>query len=67
MAYGGKQKVRTSYRYDIRGQLVEVKEHDSPTSYTYDAAGNRTGKKTPERVTRYSYNEKNQQIVEGGL
>ena len=60
MAYGGKQKVRTSYRYDIRGQLVEEKEHDSPTSYTYDAAGNRTGKKTPERVTRYSYNGKNQ-------
>ena len=64
MAYGGKQKVRTSYRYDIRGQLVEEKEHDSPTSYTYDAAGNRTGKKTPERVTRYSYNEKNQLIEE---
>ncbi len=60
MAYGGKQKVRTSYRYDIRGQLVKEKEHDSPTSYTYDAAGNRTGKKTPERVTRYSYNGKNQ-------
>ena len=60
MAYGGKQKVRTSYRYDIRGQLVEEKDHDSPTSYTYDAAGNRTGKKTPERVTRYSYNGKDQ-------
>ena len=60
IAYGGKQKVRTSYRYDIRGQLVEEKDHDSPTSYTYDAAGNRTGKKTPERVTRYSYNGKDQ-------
>ena len=59
-AYGRKQKVRTSYRYDIRGQLVEEKENGSPTSYTYDAAGNRTGKKTPERVTRYSYNGKNQ-------
>ena len=59
-AYGRKQKVRTSYRYDIRGQLVEEKENGSPTSYTYDAAGNRTGKNTPERVTRYSYNGKNQ-------
>ncbi len=59
-AYGRKQKVRISYRYDIRGQLVEEKENGSPTSYTYDAAGNRTGKNTPERVTRYSYNGKNQ-------
>ena len=60
MTYGRKQKVRTSYRYDIRGQLVEEKENGSPICYTYDAAGNRTGKKTPERVTRYSYNGKNQ-------
>lgn len=59
-AHGRKQKFRTSYRYDIRGQLVEEKEHDSPTCYTYDSAGNRTGKKTPERITRYCYNGKNQ-------
>ena len=59
-AYGRKQKVRTSYRYDIRGQLVEEKENGRPICYTYDAAGNRTRKKTPERVTRYSYNGKNQ-------
>ncbi len=59
-----------SYRYDVRGQLLEERRNNMPVCYEYDAAGNRIRKTEGEKETRYHYNAKNQLICEenaGGI
>ena len=59
-----------SYRYDVRGQLLEERRNNMSTHYAYDAAGNRIRKAEGEKATRYHYNAKNQLICEensGGI
>ena len=59
-----------SYRYDVRGQLLEERRNNMPVCYKYDAAGNRIRKTEGEKETRYHYNAKNQLICEenaGGI
>ncbi len=59
-----------SYRYDVRGQLLEERRNNMPVCYEYDAAGNRIRKTEGEKETRYQYNAKNQLICEenaGGI
>lgn len=53
-----------SYRYDVRGQLLEERRNNMPVCYEYDAAGNRIKKTEGERSARYHYNAKNQLICE---
>ena len=53
-----------SYRYDVRGQLLEERRNNMPVCYKYDAAGNRIRKTEGEKATRYHYNAKNQLICE---
>ncbi len=59
-----------SYRYDVRGQLLEERRNNMPVCYEYDAAGNRIRKTEGEKETRYHYNAKNQLLCEenaGGI
>ncbi len=59
-----------SYRYDVRGQLLEERRNNMSVCYEYDAAGNRIRKTEGEKETRYQYNAKNQLICEenaGGI
>ena len=53
-----------SYRYDVRGQLLEERRNNMPLCYEYDAAGNRIRKTEGEKPARYHYNAKNQLIYE---
>ena len=59
-----------SYRYDVRGQLLEERRNNISTHYAYDAAGNRIRKTEGVKSARYHYNAKNQLICEenaGGI
>ena len=55
-----------SYKYDVRGQLLEEGRNGEAVSYTYDKAGNRICKTDARGEIRYFYNEKNQLLSEEG-
>ena len=59
--------VHTTYRYNIRGELLEENRDGEADRYTYDAAGNRLQKESQEGKTSYSYNAKNQLTSETGI
>ncbi len=52
-----------SYRYDVRGQLLEERQGDDAVHYEYDASGNRLKKTGRGGECRYSYNRKNQLVL----
>ena len=55
-----------TYKYDARGQLIEVKWSDgSFERYKYDVAGNRLSKHTPAGLTTYVYDKENQLVRAG--
>ena len=60
-AFNGK---RVNYEYDLRGQLLAVKDASGKDleRYTYDPAGNRLSKTINGVTTTYSYDEANQLI-----
>ena len=60
-AFNGK---RVNYEYDLRGQLLAVKDASGNDleRYTYDPAGNRLSKTINGVTTTYSYDEANQLI-----
>ena len=64
---GGSSHVRTTYQYNVRGQLLEEKRNEDTFCYSYDAAGNRIKKEDSKGETSYHYNEKNQLISEEGI
>ena len=64
---GGSSHVRTTYQYNVRGQLLEEKRNEDTFCYSYDAAGNRIKKEDSKGDTSYHYNEKNQLISEEGI
>lgn len=58
----GSNALDVTYRYDVRGQLLEERRNGISVRYTYDAAGNRLRKTEKSRETNYHYNRKNQLI-----
>ena len=55
-----------SYRYDVRGQLLEERRNGASVCYAYDRAGNRIRKTDEKGELHYLYNEKNQLMQEVG-
>lgn len=60
----GSSALDISYRYDVRGQLLEERRNDMSVCYEYDESGNRIRKTEGQKETRYHYNEKNQLLRE---
>ncbi len=56
----GSCAIDISYKYDVRGQLLEEGRNGENVSYSYDRAGNRIRKTDTSGEIRYFYNEKNQ-------
>ena len=63
-AAAGSCALDISYRYDIRGQLLEERRGGRLVSYAYDAAGNRVKKADGQGETLYYYSRRNQLIGE---
>ena len=62
----GSSALDISYRYDVRGQLLEERRNGASVCYAYDRAGNRVRKEDASGEISYHYNEKNQlRSVEG--
>lgn len=63
----GNNALDISYRYDVRGQLLEERRNVPLFCYAYDKAGNRIRKTDARGEIRYLYNEKNQLLMEEGI
>ena len=55
---------RINYEYDLRGQLLSVKDANCKVleSYTYDKVGNILSKTVNGKTTTYTYDKANQLI-----
>ncbi len=60
----GNNALDISYRYDVRGQLLEERRNGASVCYAYDKAGNRIRKTDAKGATLYRFNGKNQLIAE---
>jgi uncharacterized protein RhaS with RHS repeats len=62
----GSSTLDISYRYDVRGQLLEERWNGDSVCCAYDRAGNRVRKEDASEEISCHYNEKNQlRSVEG--
>lgn len=62
----GSSALDISYRYDVRGRLLEERRNGTCVHYAYDRAGNRVRKEDASGETAYHYNGKNQMISAEG-
>lgn len=60
----GSSALDISYRYDVRGQLLEERRNGESVQYAYDKAGNRIKKTDTKGEICYFYNAKNQLLRE---